>query len=85
MSNAINKNEYEIGDIVRVGDSSASKIYILTTKMPTKDPSYYLAIGANGNIATLWEGSIKEKVDHFDLEGLFHKMEHDLLYGYGGD
>lgn len=78
--------KFEVGDIVRVGDSDAAQLYIITMKMPAKDPSYYMSIAANGSIATLWEGSIREKVDHLDLEELFHRMEHDLLEGCkGGD
>ena len=76
--------DFEVGDIVRIGDSKASMVYILTMKMPAKDPSYYQALAANGSIATLWKGSIREKLGHYDLEGLFQMMENDIILEYEG-
>lgn len=82
------KNEnlgvFNVGDIIKIGDSSASGAYIITMCMPQKDPSYYMSIAANGSIATIWKGSIVEKIGHFDLDKMFEQMQHDLLYGSGG-
>lgn len=76
--------DFEVGDIVRIGDSKASMIYILTMKMPAKDPSYYQALAANGSIATLWKGSIREKLGHYDLDSLFQMMENDWILWFEG-
>lgn len=74
---SIDFKKYDVGDIVRVGDADASQIYIITAKMPENDPSYYMSVASNGSIATLWEGSITEKIDHFDLQYLFKHMRED--------
>ena len=76
--------DFEVGDIVRIGDSRASMVYILTMKMPSKEPSYYQALAANGSIATLWKGSIREKLGHYDLDGLFQMMENDWIREFEG-
>jgi len=76
--------DFKVGDIVIVGDSGASVVYILTMEMPAKDPSYYQALASNGSIATLWKGSIREKLGHYDLEGMYKKMEKDWIDWFEG-
>jgi len=76
--------DFKVGDIVIVGDSGASVVYILTMEMPAKDPSYYQALAANGSIATLWKGSIRAKIGHYDLEGMYKKMEKDWISWFEG-
>lgn len=75
-----NTRYYEVGDVIRVSDSAAPS-YLITMRMPEKNPSYYLSIATNGSTATIWKGLIKEKIGHIDMEGIFRQMEHALLYG----
>lgn len=78
--NSVVCETYEVGDVIRVSDSAAPP-YLITMRMPEKNPSYYLSIATNGSTATIWKGLIKEKIGHIDMEGIFRQMEHALLYG----
>lgn len=80
MENSTKNEYYDIGDVIRVSDR-ASLAYLITMRMPEKDPSYYLAIASNGSTATIWKGLIKERIGHIDMEGIFMQMQHDLLVG----